>query len=314
MASARAVGWASDYKSTASVIATMEIQWNVRSVMTSGRSTPEDANSKFYPRSLTFLVLILSMVEEGLHQSDIARKLGTSKPHVHYYVEKAERFGYLRRVIRDAFVLLELTQPGKQFLDRYQKTVNRESLPICRAENIRFIADVLVMPSIPLDWKRVSTRNWRCFMGVVDNVRIKFNEGSQPSIEFILSPMDNEDPLQILVDYVDECIQIQRSLHEKLGIKTGRLRIEKGTEWLVYDPVAKLASKALGQVRLEGIGKLNASAPRHVGEFEFPDPRALMDYLLMPKRLHRIEKSLADIVQLAHSYSHHWHPLITRNN
>ena len=46
------------------------------------------------------------------------------------------------------------------------------------------------------------------------------------------------------------------------------------------------------QVTYDGIGKVNASPPRHIGEFEFHDPRALADYLAMPKRVHNIETML----------------------
>jgi hypothetical protein len=45
-------------------------------------------------------------------------------------------------------------------------------------------------------------------------------------------------------------------------------------------------------VTYEGIGKVNASPPRHIREFEFYDPRALVDYLAMPKRVQNIEAML----------------------
>ena len=57
-------------------------------------------------------------------------------------------------------------------------------------------------------------------------------------------------------------------------------------------PSCKSFCKSNGQVTYDGIGKVNASPPRRIGEFEFHDPRALVDYLAMPKRINNIEKML----------------------
>ena len=75
----------------------------------------------------------------------------------------------------------------------------------------------------------------------------------------------------------------------------GKLKIASKPEWVVYDPVAKAFCKYNGQVTYEGIGKVNASKPRRIGEIEFHDPRNLIDYLTMPKRVKNIETKL-DIV------------------
>ena len=50
------------------------------------------------------------------------------------------------------------------------------------------------------------------------------------------------------------------------------------------------------RITYDGIGKVNASPPRHIGEFEFHDPRALVDYLAMPKRVQNIEVMLTKIL------------------
>ena len=45
----------------------------------------------------------------------------------------------------------------------------------------------------------------------------------------------------------------------------------------------------------EGVAKVNASRPHSIGEFEFFDPRALWNYLLMPPRIHSIDLRTEDI-------------------
>ena len=64
---------------------------------------------------------------------------------------------------------------------------------------------------------------------------------------------------------------------------------------VVYDPIAKNFCQYNGQVTVDGIGKVNASKPRNIGEFEFHDPRALVDYMAMPRRLYNIERKVSDL-------------------
>ena len=47
---------------------------------------------------------------------------------------------------------------------------------------------------------------------------------------------------------------------------------------------------------MEDIGKVNASGPRRVGEFEFYDPRAAAEYMDMPKRLSNLEQMIEKIL------------------
>lgn len=87
-----------------------------------------NTSSKFYPKSLTLLVRILELVQQGTIAADIARYLQMKKSHVSYYITKAKSLGYLKQVTRDAFAFNELTQAGKNFLDQY--TQNNPINPI----------------------------------------------------------------------------------------------------------------------------------------------------------------------------------------
>jgi hypothetical protein len=246
--------------------------------------------SKFYSESLTLMVRILELVQVGLSAADISRTLNMNKSHVSYYVTKAKKLGYIKQIIRDTFAVLAITQPGKNFLDQYNN--NDKILPICKAENIQFKAVVTRMPSIPVDWKKIEMRNWVQYTSEVDEVKVRINKGKIPTLELIPSSVEGDDPYDLFVILVSECYNVLNILHDRIGLSTGRLHLSSRGEWLVYDPVAKHFCKHNGQVTYEGIGKVNASRPRHVGEFEFHDPRMLTDYLTMPIRIKNIEDKL----------------------
>jgi predicted transcriptional regulator len=79
----------------------------------------ERRSSKFYSKSLTLMVSILEMINEGLRASEIARGLNRSKSLVSHYVTKAKEDGLVIEIKRDVFAELQLTQSGKKFLDQY---------------------------------------------------------------------------------------------------------------------------------------------------------------------------------------------------
>jgi predicted transcriptional regulator len=56
------------------------------------------------------------MINEGYIPSDIATRLGISKPLISYYIKKAKKAGYVTELCTDTFKIYELTQPGKNFI------------------------------------------------------------------------------------------------------------------------------------------------------------------------------------------------------
>ena len=103
---------------------------------------------------------------------------------------------------------------------------------------------------------------------------------------------DGNNPNDLFITLVYECVNAILELHNKIGLKVDKLQPCSRPEWLVYDPIAKAFSKNNGQVTYDGIGRVNASPPRHIGELEFNDPRMMFDYLTMPKRLQYVEAML----------------------
>jgi DNA-binding MarR family transcriptional regulator len=155
--------------------------------------------SKFYLKSLTLLAPILEMIIEGATQTKIAEILGTKKPYVSYYIRRAIEIGYIKKIVQDKIKIYELTQQGKSFLDQYNnnRTHAKQQLPSCRAENVRFKAPVYKFPARPPNWHKVEMNNWSQYNSIVDNIRIKLNMGKTPSIEFLPSPIDGDDPWKL---------------------------------------------------------------------------------------------------------------------
>ncbi len=235
------------------------------------------------------------MIKEGAIAADIARTLDIKKSHVSYYIHKAKDKGLIKEITRDAFKILELTNSGKKFLDQYEN--NGSKPPICRAENIQFRAQIIQMPTIPVDWKKIQMHNWVQYQSEIDSIKLKLNLGKIPTLEFLPSPLDGSDPYDLLITMVYECMNVQFDLYNKFGLKTDKLQLGSRGEWVVYDPIAREFCKYNGQVNYEGVGKVNSSKPRNIGEFEFHDPRALHDFLHMPMRLKNIERLLEQLAQ-----------------
>lgn len=229
------------------------------------------------------------MIDEGSVESDIAKSLKIRKSHVYYYVKRLKQFGYIGERFRDSFRSFELTQAGKNFVEQYTSSTSPSY--ICKLENVRFKAPVHTMPPVEsLDWKKVQMNNWTQYGSKVDNIHVHLNDGKNPTIEFIPSAVDGDDPYKLLAIALYDCTKAAEKIEDMLCLVIGRLELSSRAEFVIYDPVAKMISKYLGQVTIDGIGKMNASGPKHVGELEFHDPRACADYMVMPRRLHNMEQ------------------------
>ncbi len=228
------------------------------------------------------------MLDEGCTESDIAKSLKIYRSHLYYYVNRLKKLGYIKENFRDSFKSFELTQAGKNFVDQY---TNSFLTPYrCRLENIRFKAVVHKMPPAEsLDWKKVLMNNWTQYDTKVDNIHVHLNNGKNPTVEFVPSAVDGDDPYKLLAIALYDCMKVAEKIEDTVDIVIGRLELSSRAEFLIYDPVAKIFSKHLGQVTIDGIGKTNSSGPNHLGEFEFHDPRACADYMAMPRHLNSIE-------------------------
>ena len=64
------------------------------------------------------------MIEEGLRASEIANNLNLDKQLISYHIRRLKECGYVIEIVRDAFKLLEVTQPGKKFLAMYENALS----------------------------------------------------------------------------------------------------------------------------------------------------------------------------------------------
>jgi predicted transcriptional regulator len=263
------------------------------------------SNSKFYSKSLTLLLPILEMINGGCIASNIATTLGISKSHVSYYIGRAKDNGFVTEVCRDTFKAYELTQPGKNFLAMYQNKVGEQQTTskICRAENIRFKAPVYKMPSKPVDLHKVEMHNWNQYTTEVDSVKVKLNDGDNPTIEFLPAAIDGNDPDKLYIKLFSDCNEVAKHLEQTFDMQIGRLELSSKGEWVIYNPLAKAITNTTGRITVDGIGKINASLPNRYGEFEFHDPRAAAEFLEMPGRLARLEQHMEDVLKLVKQQS-----------
>ena len=251
------------------------------------------SSSKFYRKSLTLLLPILEMICGGLSLLAISRALKIEKSHVSYYVNRAKQFGYAKELTRDRFKILEITQAGRNFLAMYHDL----SMRTCRAENVRFKAPVYKMPSSSVDWHTVEMHNWNQYTTKVDSIKIKLNDGGNPTIEFLPDAIDGDDHIKLYCSLLLDCNDVAKNLEQTLDMRIGRLELSSKGEWVVYHPLAKMITKTIGRVTVDGIGKINASLPDRNGEFEFYDPRAAAELLEMPRRVARLECDMKKLLQ-----------------
>jgi len=239
------------------------------------------------------MVPVLALIDEGIICTEIAKKLNLEKSHLFYYTHKAESRGFIERKSRTSFVEFKLTQAGRNFLDQYNN--KSPSLPVCRLENMQFKARITKMPTRQVDWKKIEMNNWVQYTSEIDTVKVRLNMGKIPFLVIIPSPVEGQNIYDLIVMTVIGCINALYNLSNKIGLEVGNLKVISRPEWMVHDPIAKEFCKNIGQVTYEGVGKVNASKPRHVGELEFHDPTRLLDYIVMPERIKNIEARLIRI-------------------
>ena len=121
------------------------------------------------------------MINDGITLTEIAHVLNIKKSHLSYYLKRAKQMGYVKECCRDKIKILQLTQPGSKFVDQYEKQHLGLDHPV-RLENIRFIAEIVEMPKVPVDWEKIPMHNWVQHRSVIDDIRVHLNLGERPLI------------------------------------------------------------------------------------------------------------------------------------
>lgn len=276
--------------------------------------TKVGGGSKFYRKSRTLLAAILRLANDNLTQTQIARTLKMHKSNVHYHLKMAEKEGYIHTEVRDVVKVITLTQRGRKFLETYE---NDDRIPLLRLENIRFKAPIVQLTDRPLepDWKRIQLHNWVQYQSGVDRVFVRINDGKHPNVEFQASAIDGHDPWDMVKDAYYECQRAAEKLQDLIGLKIGHLEVSSRPEWVIYDPVAREFCKYNGQITIHRAAKINASAPRSLGEFEFCDPYSALEYLRMPRTVCDMNERISRWeAKESKEQMGAWHFKHTRNN
>jgi DNA-binding MarR family transcriptional regulator len=250
---------------------------------------------KFYRKSWTLLALILGLIGKGVYKEKIARVLGVTPQLVGYHVDRAIESGLVRKGVKSTVQLLELTDEGKKFVDRYEKGRDLVLSSRYLMENIQLAADIIHRPTKEIDLKKVEMHNWSQYQGRVRDVFVTINEGKTPKVVFTLSKIYGDSMIDLFIGAIYEYQKVALEMYERFGMKLGYPRIVSRPEFVAFDAVAGEACKEIGQLRVPGVGKINASRPGARGELEYDSLDDLVAYMLMPRKVEEIGRQLRDL-------------------
>jgi len=247
--------------------------------------------SKFRQKNLNIVIAVLRGLKDGFYPSLIARQLGLRKNLVHYYVKKLEKSGFIEKLesvekghirTRGAITLYRLTENGSKFLAEIERRVFRHRL---RLHNCYWLYPIIQQPRLKIDWRRVELRNWGQLIGRELGLTVRKNPNS---VEVVTSVLCGDDSYGLLFRSRDEADRLASHLEQKFRMKLGRSELSRKPHFSVYDPLANKWSKNF-QLDAE-YGKIDESMG--YGEIDWTDPVSAANYLSMPNRLERIEKSM----------------------
>jgi len=238
---------------------------------------------------LTLVCNILRLIEAGNYPAKIARLLGKSRQHIHYYCKKLEKLGYLRRTVRDKAVFYELTQAGKNFLRGSERRLVGRRF---RLHSFGLKFPVLREPVRPVVWRKVvRMRNWNKFIGSVCGLTVERTTGH---LIVYADVLEGDDPWQLMFLAWRECCRLAEYLESKFGMKLGVPKLkDPRPHFAVWDPIAGKFSEYIKVS--DDVADIDRSPPYRTGEIDWHDPSLAKDYLLMPSRLRSLQSSLEDL-------------------
>jgi len=250
--------------------------------------------TKFLPSSFTLLFDILYQLiqDPTLYPAKVARLLGKSKQHVHYYVKRLVKMGYIRRFVKDGAVFYEVTQAGKNFVTR------SESLPrgfVFRLHGYGLVYPILKEPVIAIDWpKVVEMKHWNKLIGSEQGLTV---EKTPRSVIIYADVLEGDDPFELLYLAGRECDRLADYLESKFKMVLGRPKPKDRPDWGVWDPVAQKFSEYM---RLSNdVADIDRSPPYRKGEIDWRDPESAKNYLLtftrLPVMLQEQRKDLTEV-------------------
>ena len=243
---------------------------------------------KFYFGSVRVRIIpILKHIEAGEYPAKIARVLGLSKQHVHYYLKKMQRAGLIKRTNPRWPAFYKVTRKGKKVLTRSEGLVPGF---VFRLHNFVVKYPVLAGPSVGVDWRRVEKMNWTALIGLENGVRV---EKTSRNFLVYCDVLRGRDPHDLLMLAKDQADRVAASLCLKYGFRLGDGRLARKPHWGIYDPVAEVISKHA--IISDDIANIDRSET--YGEIDWFSPETAKDYLLMPGNVRSILAVLNEFAQ-----------------
>jgi hypothetical protein len=247
--------------------------------------------SKFRQGSLNTAAAILRGLREGLYPAQVAHKLGKERNFVHYYVDKMEELAWIERQTgvvqssvktRDFIVQYRLTESGSNILAEIEKNTLRRKV---RLHNCYWLFPIVEQPRTKIDWHRVELQNWNQLVGRELGLTVRKNPNS---LEIVSGTICGNNAYELLFKSREEAEKLAVHLERKFRMRLGRPSMSRKPHFGIYDPLANKWSEHL-QLDTEG-GKIDRSIG--YGEIDWTDPISAQNYLSMPNRLERIERSM----------------------
>jgi hypothetical protein len=247
--------------------------------------------SKFKQGSLNTAIVILRFLRDGLYPAEIARRLGKSRSFVHYYTDKMEELcliekqtGVVTESDRSGSFIIHylLTNNGSTFLEEMENGIFHRQV---RLHNCYWLYPIVEQPKSRIDWRKVELQNWHQLIGRELGLTVRKNPDS---LEIVSGIVYGSNPYELLFKSRDEADKLALHLERKFRMKLGRPSMSRKPHFGIYDPLASKWSEHL-QLDTE-CGKIDRSLG--YGEIDWTDPVSAQNYLCMPNRLERIERSM----------------------
>jgi len=230
----------------------------------------------------TRVIPILKRVEVEDYPAKIGRIYGWSRQHVTYYIKKLEKCGLIKRKVRSRAVFYQLTGRGKTFLASCEDVVFGSGVYRLDRCQVRF--EIVAEGCLPPDFRRVEMVNWTALLGLEMGVHVRHTTRSWI---VHVETLYGKHPGELFVLAKNLADRVAKSLMMKYGCRLSDGEICRGYELKVDDPVAKLLSPYFCVSTPER--KIDHSPGVSQGELEHLSRDAVVEYLLMPERVKKLE-------------------------
>ena len=241
------------------------------------------------PRNICTLPLstrglrVLELLGAGNTASQTARTLGIGRSSVSYWVKKLLKMGLIQIQVKDVVKIYRLTYQGSKILTRSERgsrVVVLEDYPIKY--------EVFEDEKVPVDWVKLGRpRNWEKLGFKIGGVRV-----IKTSRSVIVHPgqIRGDDPYELLYLSGRLCDRVAGYLESSLGMRLGPGEPIRKPIFQIYDGLA--SSGKFHAVKVPGVGGEDNSPPSLEPHHEFEGPEETADFLLMPKRLKKLERDM----------------------